>query len=253
LYVIPAVDIMGGKVVRLLRGDPKLARIYEHLGSPLALAKKWEAEGAPAIHVVDLDAALGRGENGAIIDRIIESISIPVQVGGGIRSVEKARQLINAGAARIVLGSLAFKNPGAIKALLSEFGCEKIVVALDHLNGEVKIGGWRRTTHMMLDEAAEMFSEMGVKFLLVTSIHRDGAMSGPDIGNLSKILGLGVNVMSSGGIRSLEDIKVLRDLRVYGVIVGRALYEGRFSLREALSVTSRKNEGEGRRRPRGWF
>lgn len=242
MYVIPAVDIMGGKVVRLLRGDPKLARLYEHLGDPVALAKRWESEGAQMIHVVDLDAALGSGQNMEAIIRIIQSVKVPVQVGGGIRSLEKVRQLVNVGAGRVILGSLAFKNPESIRFLLENFGKEKIIIALDHLKGKIMVDGWRKSAYITLKEAAEMFSAMGVEFFLVTSIQRDGTMSGPDIKNLSEIVKLNVNVIASGGIRGLDDIRVLRELGVYGVVVGRALYEGQLSLREALKVASNKKD-----------
>ncbi|MEM1580907.1 MAG: 1-(5-phosphoribosyl)-5-[(5-phosphoribosylamino)methylideneamino]imidazole-4-carboxamide isomerase [Candidatus Bathyarchaeia archaeon] len=238
--MIPTVDIMSGEVVRLLRGDPKLAKSYMHLGDPVTLAEKWESEGAPLIHIVDLDAALGMGENTNIILRIIRSVRVPVQVGGGIRSINLARRLINSGAARIVVGSLGFRDINAFKIILEEVGSERVVVALDHLDGEIMIRGWRESTNVTLRGAAELFSTIGVKYFLVTSIQRDGAMTGPDIENLSNILDLGVNIMASGGIRSLGDIAILRDLGVYGVVVGKALYEGCFTLREALKVAQEK-------------
>lgn len=241
MYVIPAVDIMGGKVVRLLRGDPKLAKNYEHLGNPVELARRWEAEGAQIIHVIDLDAALGSGGNLETIIRIIRSVRVSVQVGGGIRSLERANRLIKAGAGRIIVGSLAFRSPESVKVLLKNFGWERIAVALDHLKGRVMVDGWRKPAYITLREAAERFSAMGVKFFLVTAIQRDGTMGGPDIGGLSEVMELGVNVIASGGIRSLKDIKALRELGVYGVIVGRALYEGRISLKEALKIASNKN------------
>lgn len=238
LLIIPSIDLMGGKVVRLLRGDPRHAWLYEQLGSPVAVAKMWESEGAQLIHIVDLDAALGRGDNIEVIGEIIRSLNIPVQVGGGIRSSWRARQLIGLGSKRIVIGSLAFKDPRAFKVLLEEMGSDRIVVALDHMEGTVVINGWREGTGMSLREAAKGFIKMGVKFLLVTSVQRDGSLSGPDIENLFRILDLDANIIASGGIRSLDDIMALRDLGIYGVIVGRALYEGRLSLKEALKVAS---------------
>jgi len=240
LLVIPAIDIMNGEVVRLLRGNPKQVKSYAHLGDPITIARKWESEGAKLIHVVDLDAALGLGENINIIGAIVRSIKAPIQVGGGIRSVEQVRQLINAGVARAVLGSLAFRSVESLKALLEEFGDERIVVALDHLDGVVMIDGWRKSVSMTLKEAAQFFKSLGVRYFLVTSIQRDGMMVGPDIKNLSKIVDLGVNVIASGGIRSLSDISMLRSLGVYGVIIGRALYEGLFTLKEALNIAEGK-------------
>lgn len=236
MYVIPAVDIMGGKVVRLLKGSPNLVKSYEFLGDPLLIAKRWESEGAPAIHIVDLDAALGVGENTELINRIIQYVDIPVQVGGGIKNVERACRLIEAGAERVILGSLAFRNMKAIKSLLRKFGFDRIIIALDHLNGEVVVDGWKTRTGIMLEEAAQKFSSIGIKFFLVTSTRHDGMMDGTDVMNLVRVLNLGVNVIASGGIRSLDDIVTLKGLGVYGIIVGRALYEGLFSLKEALKA-----------------
>ncbi|MEM1711268.1 MAG: 1-(5-phosphoribosyl)-5-[(5-phosphoribosylamino)methylideneamino]imidazole-4-carboxamide isomerase [Nitrososphaerota archaeon] len=236
MLVIPSIDLMDGKVVRLLRGDPRQARFYDNIGDPVTIAKTWESMGAQLIHVVDLDAALGRGDNVRIMREIISAVKIPIQVGGGIRSIERARQLISLGAGRIVIGSLAFKDVNALEALLDEVGPERIVVALDHSMGIVMIDGWRENTGMRLREAAKMFIDMGVSFLLITSIQRDGSLTGPDIENLRKVLDLNARVMASGGIRCLEDIMALKELGVYGVIVGRALYEGRLDLREALRI-----------------
>ena len=236
MLVIPSIDLMDGKVVRLLRGDPRQARFYDDIGDPVTIAKTWESMGAQLIHVVDLDAALGRGDNVRIMREIIGAVKIPIQVGGGIRSIERARQLISLGAGRIVIGSLAFKDVNALEALLDEVGPERIVVALDHSMGIVMIDGWRENTGMELREAAKIFIDMGVSFLLITSIQRDGSLTGPDIENLRKVLDLNARVMASGGIRCLEDIMALKELGVYGVIVGRALYEGRLDLREALRI-----------------
>lgn len=236
MLVIPSIDLMDGKVVRLLRGDPRQARFYDNIGDPVTIAKTWESMGAQLIHVVDLDAALGRGDNVRVMREIIGAVKIPIQVGGGIRSIERARQLISLGAGRIVIGSLAFKDVNALEALLDEIGPERIVVALDHSMGIVMIDGWRENTGMRLREAAKMFIDMGVSFLLITSIQRDGSLTGPDIENLRKVLDLNARVMASGGIRCLEDIMALKELGVYGVIVGRALYEGRLDLREALRI-----------------
>jgi len=238
LLIIPSIDLIGGRVARLLKGDPKYAWFYDNLGNPVTIAKMWESEGAQLIHIVDLDSALGRGDNINVIGDIIRALNIPVQVGGGIRSVWRARQLINLGASRIVIGSLAFKSPETFEAILRELGHDRIVVALDHLDGRVMIDGWREGAGIDLRGAAEKFVNMGVRFLLVTSIQRDGTLIGPDINNLSKLLHLNANIIASGGVRDLEDLVALKSLGLYGVIVGRALYEGHFSLKEALKIVS---------------
>lgn len=234
MEVIPAVDIMKGKVVRLLRGDPKFAKSYQHLGDPVTLARKWEAQGAQIVHVVDLDAALELGSNVDVIQQIVERISVPVQVGGGIRSLIKARSLLNRGVQRVILGSLAFKEPSSVEVLLDEFGNDRIVVALDNLKGVVMVHGWKTSANVTADDAAADFSKLGVKFFLVTSVARDGTMSGPDLDTLARLCHGDIDVIAAGGIRSLEDLVGLKRLGAYGVVIGKALYESSFTLRKAL-------------------
>jgi len=234
MEVIPAVDIMKGKVVRLVRGDPRHASSYEHLGDPISLARRWESEGARLIHVVDLDAALSLGGNLNVIEMLVKSVDVPVQVGGGIRSLELARKLLSIGVERVIIGSLAFSNPSVVKALLEEAGAERVVIALDNREGVVMVRGWKTSAGVTVDEAAENFRRLGVKLFLVTSVARDGTLSGPDFETLSRLCRCGLEVMAAGGVRSIDDLLALKRLGVYGVVVGKALYEGRFSLSEAL-------------------
>jgi phosphoribosylformimino-5-aminoimidazole carboxamide ribotide isomerase len=232
--IIPAVDLMGGKVVRLVRGDPKLATSYERLGDPVSVAKKWEAEGAHFVHVVDLDAALELGSNLNIVESIAKVVRVRLQVGGGIRSVEAARRLLSTGVKRVILGSVAFSLPFVVEVLLGEFGEEHVVVALDNLEGLVMVRGWKASAKVSVSEAVARFSKMGVKLFLVTSVARDGTLSGPDLDVFSQLCLKGVNVIAAGGIGSLDDLVALKTLGVGAVVVGKALYEGRFSLNEAL-------------------
>ncbi len=232
--VIPAVDLMGGKVVRLVRGDPKLATSYERLGDPVSVAKKWEAEGARFVHVVDLDAALELGSNLNVVESIAEAVRVPLEVGGGIRSIEAARHLFSIGVKRVVLGSVAFSSPSVVEALLGEFGGERVVVALDNVEGLVVVRGWKASAEVSVSEAVARFSKIGVKLFLVTSVARDGTLSGPDLDVLSQLCRKGVSVIAAGGIGSLDDLVALKTLGVGAVVVGKALYEGRFSLGEAL-------------------
>jgi phosphoribosylformimino-5-aminoimidazole carboxamide ribotide isomerase len=234
LDVIPAVDLMSGKVVRLVRGDPKQVTSYERLGDPVSVAKRWETEGAPFIHVVDLDATLELGSNLNVVESILKAVKVPLQVGGGIRTLKLARRLFDIGVNRCVLGSVAFSKPSLIKVLLDEFGENRVVVALDNLEGIVLVRGWKAPTKTALSEAVTKFSEIGVKLFLVTSVARDGTLSGPDLESLSQLCRKGVNVIAAGGIGRLNDLVALKGVGAVAVVVGKALYEGKFSLGEAL-------------------
>ena len=236
MEVIPAVDIMKGKVVRLLRGDPRQITFYEYLGDPIHLAMRWEAEGARLIHVIDLDAALGAGENLEIIKLILKSVNVPLQVGGGIRNLNLARRILSLGVRRVILGSLAFSNPSAVETLVNEFGEERVVVALDHKGGTVMVRGWKTSAGISVEAAAENFRKKGARIFLVTAVDRDGTLLGPDVKVLSSLCRRGYRIIAAGGIRSIDDLLELKRLGVWGVVVGKALYEGRFSLSEALKA-----------------
>ena len=237
MEVIPAVDLMKGKVVRLTKGDPKALKEYKHLGDPISTAKTWESKGADALHLVDLDAALEMGNNLNIIKRIVKVVSIPVQVGGGIRTLKSAETLLEAGAERIVVGSLAFKEPTTLTKLIKAFSPKRIVVALDHHEGKVMIQGWRKATNLSVEEALKKFTKLGAKAFLITSITRDGTLAGPDYTTLTKACNhKDIHVIAAGGVSSLQDLANLRKLGVSGVVIGKALYEGFFTLEDAVKV-----------------
>jgi phosphoribosylformimino-5-aminoimidazole carboxamide ribotide isomerase len=236
LEIIPAIDVMTGKVVRLTKGDPGSAKFYEELGDPVTVAKRWESEGAQTIHVVDLDAALGHGNNAGVIRNIITSTEIALQVGGGIRSFDAARALLAIGTDRIILGSLAFEKQQVVKALLREYGKDRVVVALDHLNGSVVVNGWTTNTQTRLNDAISAFLKLGTELFLVTSVGLDGTMAGPDLETLAKIPVSGADIIAAGGISTIEDIIALKRLGLFGAVVGKSLYEGRLKLVDALRV-----------------
>ena len=236
MEVIPAVDIMRGKVVRLVRGDPRRVSSYEHLGDPVSLARRWESEGARFIHIVDLDAALGMGRNLEAIESIVKSVTASVQVGGGIRSLDLARRLLLMGVKRVILGSLIFSDLSIVETLLEEFGDDRLVAALDHKGGVIMIKGWGVSTGISVEDAAEKIRRLGVKLFLVTSIARDGTLLGPDIGTLSRLCRRGLKVIAAGGVRNIRDLLTLKRIGVHGVVIGKALYEGKISLSEALRV-----------------
>jgi len=237
MEVIPAVDLMKGKVVRLSQGDPKTAKVYNHLGEPIAIAKKWEKDGANTLHVIDLDAALNMGNNFAIISKIVEAVNLPIQVGGGIRKLETAENLLKMGISRIILGALAFNEPHTLTKIQKKFGNERVIVALDHQDGKIMVEGWKTPTKLGIEEALTKFLDLQVKTFLVTSITKDGTLIGPDINTLSKVcVNPRVNIIAAGGVSSLNDLIILKQIGVKGVVIGKALYEGIFTLKEALKV-----------------
>lgn len=234
LEIIPAVDILGGRVVRLLRGDAATAKVY--YTNPLDAALRWVEEGAKSLHVVDLDAALGCGENLKQIEQIVEEINVEVQVGGGIRSLEKAERLINAGAARIVVGTRAVRERSFASELIERFGADKVVVALDYDRGVVLTEGWRKMGGVGVKEAVDSMRELGVEYILLTSKERDGTLEGPDCRAVREASRGGVKVLAAGGIGSVRHIVEVRDAGAYACILGRCLYEGAVKLREALEA-----------------
>ena len=237
LQLIPAVDLMDGKIVRLTHGDPKTAKVYNQFGGPLETAKKWKVEGARKIHIIDLDAALGSGDNLSVIAEIVESIDLPIQVGGGIRKVEAAEKLLKLGVNQVILGALAFNQPKAVTQIQREFGAESVIVALDNKDGKIMVAGWKTATGMGMKEALEKFAALGVTTFLVTSITRDGTLSGPDLDTLREACQYeGVAIIAAGGIGGLEDLRALKRVGVAGAVIGKALYEGRFTLKEALET-----------------
>jgi phosphoribosylformimino-5-aminoimidazole carboxamide ribotide isomerase len=232
LQVIPAVDIMGARSVRLLRGIESERRDY---GDPLEFALLWAGQGAKMIHVIDLDAAFGKGGNQILVRRIIKESCVDVQVGGGIRTISDAAALLDFGASRVIIGSLAFLDPEALERLLHLYGDDRVVVSLDHSGGMLKIHGWRTDAGACIDEAFDRFVELGVSRFLVTSIDNDGALSSPDI---DTIMGLTAcaRIMAAGGVGDLEDLKRLKASGVEAAVVGKALYEGRFTLPKAMEA-----------------
>ncbi|MBS7636897.1 1-(5-phosphoribosyl)-5-[(5-phosphoribosylamino)methylideneamino]imidazole-4-carboxamide isomerase [Candidatus Bathyarchaeota archaeon] len=237
MKIFPAVDIMDGKVVRLFKGLPETAKTYIGLENPVAVAKKWENEGADGLHVVDLDAALGRGDNSDTIFEIARNVKIPVHVGGGIRSEEMAEKFLSMGIDKIIIGTLAFKKSKALVRLVERFG-DHIVIALDYKeNGKVMIEGWRETVELGVEDAIQKFQKLKVKTFLLTSVSRNGTLKGVSVNIVKKACTYKeARVIAAGGIQSLNDLALLKSIGVYGVVIGKALYEGIFSLKEALKI-----------------
>jgi len=236
MLVIPAVDIMDGKCVRLVRGDPSKLKVY--YDDPIEAVEKWIMEGAELIHVVDLNAALGKGENTDIIRKIVQTVPVKVQVGGGLRTFEKAMKLLKSGVFRVIFGTNLLLNPEIILKTVKDFGSERVAVALDLKDEKIMFGGWKKSVETDFLEMARLAEEtLHVGMIIFTSVDRDGTLRGPSIRYAKKLLKtVKIPIVASGGISSLSDLVRLSKIGVYGAIVGTALYEGKFSLKEAVEA-----------------
>ncbi len=235
MKIIPAIDLMNGQVVRLYKGDPKQKTVYSD--NPVEIAKKWEANGADMLHIVDLDATLGTGSNISIIKKILKEIAIPVEVAGGLRDESLILDVVKI-SNRVVLGTLAFKDKELLKKLFLSLGSEKIVISVDHIDGEIVIHGWQDRTGIKLIDAIKEFLEMGFTEFLLTNVSRDGTMEGPDLKFLEQACNLGkINVIASGGISNIADVKSVQEKNAFGVILGKALYENKISIEEAKKLS----------------
>ena len=234
MKIIPAIDLMEGKVVRLYKGDPKKKTIYSE--NPLEIAKKWESAGADMLHLVDLDATLGGGSNFDLLKGIAESVKIPVQVAGGFRTEKIVEEALGF-AQRVVIGTLAFKDKTVLDKLLKTYGNEKLVISVDHKDGLIVVNGWQQTTDVALIDAVNDFIKMGFSEYLSTSIVRDGTLDGPDLESLKMVNEIkNVNLIVSGGISNIEDIVKVKELDPFGVILGKALYENQVTIEEAKGI-----------------
>jgi len=234
MKIIPAIDIMNGQVVRLYKGDPKQKTIYSD--NPIEIAKKWEQNGADMLHIVDLDATLGMGSNLSIIKKIIANVSTPVEVAGGLRDesiVMDTAKISN----RVVLGTLAFKDKIILKKLLENLGAKKIVISVDHKEGEIVTHGWQKGTGIKLIDAIKDFLAMGFSEFLLTNVNRDGTLEGPELKFLEQACQLeNANVIASGGISNIKDVQDVKEKNSFGVILGKALYENKITIEEAKKV-----------------
>jgi len=234
MKIIPAIDLMSGQVVRLYKGDPKQKTVYSN--NPVEIAKKWEANGADMLHIVDLDATLEIGSNLSIIKKILEEISIPVEVAGGLRDESLILDIAKI-SNRIVIGTLAFKDKEILKKLLLSLGSEKIVISVDHKDGKIVTHGWQKGTEIKLIESIKEFLEMGFTEFLLTNVNRDGTLQGPDLEFLEQACQLdNANVIASGGISNVDDVKDVKEKNAFGVILGKALYENKISVEEAKKI-----------------
>ena len=233
--LFPAIDLRGGQVVRLHRGDYARETVYGD--DPVAVALAYQAAGAAWIHVVDLDAARGGGDNRSLVGAVAGGVAVPVQSGGGVRATADADALVAAGVARVVVGTAAFRVPGFIDELCTRHPGRVAVDIGVGPDGRVVVQGWQETVDELFEHALVRFSTSGVAAFVVTSVLQDGTLEGPDLGILQVALAAtDVPIVASGGVGGLADLRALSRLGVAGAIVGRALYEGRFTVAEAVAA-----------------
>jgi len=234
MQLYPAIDIKEGKCVRLTQGVFDNIKVYSD--SPSQIAKLWVSQGATFLHLVDLDGALaGKAVNGAIIKEIIEAVDVPVQLGGGIRSEEAVKSILDLGVHRVIIGTKAVKEPEFIKVLIERFGPEQIVAGIDAKDGKVAVEGWEKVSTLTAIELCSKMKEYGVRHVVYTDISRDGMLTGPNISATKKLTEeIGMDIIASGGVSCMEDLQKLYEEGIGGTIIGKALYEKRLNLEDAI-------------------
>lgn len=234
--VIPAVDLRGGRCVQLVQGVPGSEVIS--LDDPVGQARSWVMQGANTLHLIDLDGAIeGERKNAPLVKRIREELQVPIEVGGGIRTRQDAEELLRIGVDRIILSTAAIRNPDLVRELAQDYGEEHIMVALDARDGEVAIEGWQQKSGKRPEDVAQMFEELGAGSILFTNIDTEGLLSGIDpVPTRRLVESLEIPVVASGGVTTLQDLVLLEDTGAAAVVVGTALYTGRFTLKEAMKV-----------------
>ena len=235
MKVLAAIDIMNGEVVRLTKGDQSTKKVYSK--DPVQVAKKWEKDGADMLHIVDLDAAFGSATNNlSIITDILHAVNIRVQIGGGIRDTDTFERIAKMGFSRIVVGTMAYRNENELRSLSKKYS-DKIVISLDEINGKVMIEGWKSSSDYTIDDAITKFNKLGICNFLLTSIIKDGTLSGPDIVTLNSInTDRKSKIIASGGISNLLDVLRVRAIGCDSVILGKALYEERLEIKKVKAV-----------------
>ena len=238
MEIIPAIDLRGGRCVRLFQGDFDQETVFSD--DPLATALSWQEQGGHRLHLVDLDGAVqGKPVHLEVISSIVRSLDIPVQVGGGIRDLAAAQAWLEAGADRVVIGTAAVRDPEMVREVCRRHGSQRVVVSVDAKDGLVALQGWTEDSAVTVLQLARQMGQIGVVRLLYTDISRDGALTGPDYKtNTLLVRETGLAVLASGGVASIEHIMELQPTGVEGVIVGRALYTGAVSLPDALAAVA---------------
>lgn len=234
MKLFPAIDIKNGQCVRLRQGQFHDVEVYSQV--PVHIAKSFEAAGAAFIHIVDLDGALaGHSVNEDVIRSIVENISIPVEVGGGIRTIKDIENKLQLGVGRVIIGTKAVENPQFVKDAVMTFGADRVVVGIDAKNGMVATDGWEKISNYNAVQLALEMKELGIKTIIYTDISKDGMLCGPNLEHTREMVEkTGMDIIASGGVSSMKDLDDLNAIPVYGAIIGKALYENRVNLEEAV-------------------
>ncbi|MGB4503640.1 MAG: 1-(5-phosphoribosyl)-5-[(5-phosphoribosylamino)methylideneamino]imidazole-4-carboxamide isomerase [Syntrophaceticus sp.] len=245
MLIFPAIDLRKGRCVRLVQGRAKDETVYDE--DPVAVALRWKKEGAEWLHLVDLDGAFsGEPRQLAVVQEIVKSVNLPAQLGGGFRTLDQMRDAFNAGVERVILGTVAVTEPDLVREACAVFGCERVVVGIDARDGYVAVKGWQDISSRHFLDVAQQMKDLGCSRVVFTDTSKDGMLTGPNIQATGKLAEeTGLRVIASGGVGSLEDIYALRPLEqlgVEGIIIGKALYEGKFTLREAILAAIREEE-----------
>lgn len=235
MIILPAIDILGGKCVRLTKGKYDTAE--KVAADPIETALEFEADGAEFIHLVDLDGArFGKPVNNEIYENIAKKVHIPIEVGGGIRNMETVDFYIKKGISRVIIGSAALTNPTLVKQSVEKYG-ERIAVGIDAMDGFVKTSGWTEKSTINYIELAKKMANMGIEYIIFTDISKDGTLEGPNLEQLAELQkSVKTNIIASGGIKNSDDIKALKDMDLYGAICGKSIYSGNLSLKEAIEI-----------------
>ena len=235
MEIIPAVDIKGGKCVRLYQGDYSKETVFSE--DPVAVALNWQAQGASRLHLVDLDgAASGEPLNIDVVEAIVKRVNLSVQLGGGIRDEATVAKLLAIGINRVILGTAAVENPKMVKRLCQKYG-DAIIVGIDARDGRAATHGWQKGTEVAALELGRSMADAGVRRIIYTDIKRDGTLTEPDFEAIAEMVrGLDLSVIAAGGISALDHLRKLKEVGVEGAILGRALYTGDINLRDALAL-----------------
>lgn len=241
MQLYPAIDLKDGQCVRLKQGEFKDITVYSR--QPEEIAALWQSKGASYLHLVDLDGAkAGHSVNRPVIQKIAETVSIPIQIGGGIRSVEEIETMLSLGISRVIIGTKAVEQPLFIQEVVKRFGAERIVAGVDAKNGMAAVDGWERVSNITALDLCLQLKEYGIRHVVYTDIARDGMLSGPNVAYTRKLtLETSLDVIASGGMSSMKDLSQLDEAGVKGAIIGKALYEDKIDLSEAINTFEGKN------------